>query len=361
MNLVFICDNNYALPTRTAINSVIRNKKTETELKIYVVAVDLSPENIKKFKTLATHNVSIEVIEKTNSFAHVGLDHIYVSKAALFKFSLPELLPDDKVLYLDGDIIVQEDLSGLYNTNISGHYVAAVKDMAGMVLEKHHIRLNHHNYFNSGVMLLNLKKMREDNITEKLLDAKRKDTLGHFMDQDALNLVFNENIVYLPPIYNFMAANLTQFSTDEIKNFYNTETLASPVIMHLTNVIKPWNNISATNSELWLQYVLPEDLGCVLKNYFHNLNIDDLQDINENIKRLSYENKRLNEKIKKLQKSKISARCKRLLKKLFYKNKNNKKKFRLFGIPLCSLKKQPGKKVFKILGIKFSFKDKVDK
>lgn len=361
MNLVFICDNNYALPTRTAINSVIKNKKPDTKLHIYIIAVDLTTENIKKFKTLATHNVSIEVIEKTNSFAHVGLDHIYVSKAALFKFSLPELLPDDKVLYLDGDIIVQEDLSGLYNTNISGHYVAAVKDMAGMVLEKHHIRLNHHNYFNSGVMLLNLKKMRENNITEKLLEAKRKDTLGHFMDQDALNLVFKENVVYLPPIYNFMAANLTQFSTDEIKKFYNTETLASPIVMHLTNVIKPWNNINATNSELWLQYVLPEDLGCVLKNYFHNLNIDDLQDINENIKRLSYENKRLNEKIKKMQKSKISARCKRMLKKLFYKNKNHKKKFRLFGIPLCSLKKQPGKKVFKILGLKLSFKDKVDK
>ena len=68
MNLVFICDNNYALPIRTAINSVIRNKKTETELKIYIVAVDLTPENIKRFKTLVAHNVSIEVIEKNKQF-----------------------------------------------------------------------------------------------------------------------------------------------------------------------------------------------------------------------------------------------------------------------------------------------------
>lgn len=361
INIAFICDNNYALPTRTAVNSIINNKDTDSIINIYIIGVELSTENIEHFQKLLDKNVTIQLIEKANIYQNIGLDHIYVSKAALFKFSLPKLLPDDKVLYLDGDIIVQEDLSGLYNTNISGRYVAAVKDMAGMISGRHHIKLSHQNYFNSGVMLLNLKKMREDNITEKLLEAKRKDTWGDFMDQDALNLVFNENVVYLSPIYNFMAANLTQFSTDEIKKFYNTETLASPVVMHLTNVIKPWNNINATNAELWLQYVLPEDLGYVLKNYFHNLNIDGLQNIDESIKQLRYENKRLNEKIKKMQKSKISARCKRLLKKLFYKNKNNKKKFRLFGIPLFSLKKQPGKKVFKILGIKFSFKDKVDK
>ena len=361
INIAFICDNNYALPTRTAVNSIINNKDTDSIINIYIIGVELSTENIEHFQKLLDKNVTIQLIEKANIYQNIGLDHIYVSKAALFKFSLPKLLPDDKVLYLDGDIIVQEDLSGLYNTNISGRYVAAVKDMAGMISGRHHIKLSHQNYFNSGVMLLNLKKMREDNITEKLLEAKRKDTWGDFMDQDALNLVFNENVVYLSPIYNFMAANLTQFSTDEIKKFYNTETLASPVVMHLTNVIKPWNNINATNAELWLQYVLPEDLGYVLKNYFHNLNIDGLQNIDESIKQLRYENKRLNEKIKKMQKSKISARCKRLLKKLFYKNKNNKKKFRLFGIPLFSLKKQPGKKVFKILGLKFSFKDKVDK
>lgn len=357
MNLVFICDNNYALPTRTAINSVIRNKKTETELKIYIVAVDLSPENIKKFKTLATHNVSIEVIEKTNSFAHVGLDHIYVSKAALFKFSLPELLPDDKVLYLDGDIIVQEDLSGLYKMDISKYYAAVIRDYFAENEKQDNIRIKHQFYFNSGCMLLNLLKMRQENITCKLITYKKEAKDNFYMDQDAFNIIFNENVKYVSPEYNFF--NL-YYKFRQKQAYSELQRIINPKIIHFANN-KPWNNISATNSELWLQYVLPEDLGCVLKNYFHNLNIDDLQDINENIKRLSYENKRLNEKIKKLQKSKISARCKRLLKKLFYKNKNNKKKFRLFGIPLCSLKKQPGKKVFKILGIKFSFKDKVDK
>ena len=357
MNLVFICDNNYALPTRTAINSVIRNKKTETELKIYIVAVDLTTENIKKFKTLATHNVSIEVIEKTNSFAHVGLDHIYVSKAALFKFSLPELLPDDKVLYLDGDIIVQEDLSVLYNTNISKYYAAAIRDYFAENEKQDNIRIKHQFYFNSGCMLLNLLKMRQENITDKLITYKNGAKDNFYMDQDAFNIIFNENVKYISPEYNFF--NL-YYNLRQNQAYSELQRIINPKIIHFANN-KPWNNINATNAELWLQYVLPEDLGYVLKNYFHNLNIDGLQNIDESIKQLRYENKRLNEKIKKMQKSKISARCKRLLKKLFYKNKNNKKKFRLFGIPLCSLKKQSGKKVFKILGLKFSFKDKVDK
>ena len=98
-----------------------------------------------------------------------------VSTAALFKFDLPNLLPDsiEKVLYLDGDIIVQGDLSELYSTDISDVYAGVVKDYRGLTLKgdfNERLKINHTAYFNSGVLLLNLSLLRNDNLPEKLLN-----------------------------------------------------------------------------------------------------------------------------------------------------------------------------------------------
>ncbi|MCK7489743.1 MAG: hypothetical protein MZU79_05535 [Anaerotruncus sp.] len=90
----------------------------------------------------------------------------YVTSAAYLKFDLPDLIPNqDKVLYLDGDIIIQKDLSDLFEINIKDYYAGAVKDI-GLIDND----LNIKNYFNSGVMLLNLKLMRENNASTALLN-----------------------------------------------------------------------------------------------------------------------------------------------------------------------------------------------
>ena len=83
--------------------------------------------------------------------------HPHVSSTDFFKFDLPDVLSDwDKVLYIDTDMIIQGDLSQLFNTDLGEAYIAAVKDMAGMALESHHNRLGLGNYFNAGMMLMNL-------------------------------------------------------------------------------------------------------------------------------------------------------------------------------------------------------------
>lgn len=177
INIAFICDNNYALPARTAINSIIKNKDTNSFVKIYIIGVELSAENIAHFQKISGKDVAVQLIEKANIYQDVGLNHIYVSKAALFKFTLAKIIAEDKVLYLDDDVIVEQSLTDFYNTDISQHYAAVINDF---LAEKYgdNKRLNHKNYFNSGVMLLNLRKLREDNIPTKLLEYKKKTTVN---------------------------------------------------------------------------------------------------------------------------------------------------------------------------------------
>lgn len=249
-------DNNYVIATVVTITSLLKNKNKDSKYEIRVLGNNLTPENIKLIE-----KTGVKVIPHQSSFSKFEGTHLFVSSTDLFKFDLADALSDwDKVLYLDTDMIIQGDLSELFGTDLGDNYVAAVKDMAGMVSENHHNRIGHLNYFNAGMMLLNLKKMREDNIRDKLIDYKLNKDSGHFMSQDALNVVFDEKVVYLHPKYNFMAPNMQSYKDQQVCEFYdisqneykNMKTDAT--ILHLTNQKKPWNFKEIYGSELWHKY-----------------------------------------------------------------------------------------------------------
>lgn len=249
-------DNNYVIPAIVTITSILKNKKKASDYEIIVLGNNLTSKNINLLQ-----KTGVKFIPHNSSFDKFEGKHDFVSSTDLFKFDLPNVLKDwDKVLYIDTDMIIQDDLSELFNTDLSDNYVAAVKDMTGMVNEDHHNRLNLQNYFNAGLMLLNLKKMREDNISEKLYYYKFNEDCGHFMSQDALNKIFNEKVIWLNPKYNYMGPNLQQFSDEGISKFYNLsleeyiQIKEKPVIVHLTNKNKPWNYKKTWGKKLWMKY-----------------------------------------------------------------------------------------------------------
>ncbi len=251
-------DNNYCLPTIVTLASLFENKNPESDYEVRVLGNRLTDKNIKLLeKQLQGRG---RVIPHISSLSKFEGTHPHVSSTDLFKFDLPDVLSDwDKVLYIDTDMIIQSDLSQLFNTDLGDAYIAAVKDMAGMH-ENHHNRLGLKNYFNAGMMLMNLKKMRAEKIGEKLTDYKLHKDSGHFMSQDALNDTFHENVVWLSPKYNWMAPNQTSFSAQEIADFYGiTETSVknmddTAVIVHLTNKKKPWVYKNTWGHNLWKKY-----------------------------------------------------------------------------------------------------------
>lgn len=225
VNIVFICDEKFIIPTVTAITSLIENKNKDTVYTVYVVTNNLSVNSIgifNKFNNI--ENINIKIIEKSADYSKISNKTLYVTKSAMLKFELGNILSNlDKVLYLDGDVIVQKDLLELYNTELTNEYAAVVKDFFVMNRLKPSIfeRLNiaPREYFNSGVMLLNLVKIREDNIVEKLFEY-RENGLNVFMDQDALNVVFGDYVKYLDVHNNFLITYSTSFSTKEINNYF---------------------------------------------------------------------------------------------------------------------------------------------
>lgn len=195
VNICMITDDNYIMPTAVAIHSMIVNKGSE-KYNFYIITSNLSDNSENEFKKFERDDVSVTIIREDADKRFSGLhqftkDSICVASiSALLKFLIPDLLSSlDKVLYLDGDLIVQKDLYELYSIDLEDNYVAAVPDSSNLYW-KNNFNTIVRNYFNSGVMVLNLKKMRENNIKDVLIETKRNLTDTSLMDQNVFNIVF---------------------------------------------------------------------------------------------------------------------------------------------------------------------------
>lgn len=269
--IILTSDNNYVLPTKSTIKSIVRNSKEK--ININIIAVEISEENKKILNSFATNNISITLIEKKNEFSELGPMHRHVSKADLFKFKFPSIFSDyDKVLYIDGDIIVNEGFEEIFNFNIDDYYGAVVQDMIAVVEDKWNEKFNHAKYFNAGMMYLNLKKMREDNISEKLIEYKKNDPDTHFMSQSALNAVIGDKMLYLPPKFNFLTTYTVKYDKSTVAKFYEIsdeeveKTYAKPYFYHFTDKNKVWKSINAPKFEDWIPYADSELFAKILKD-----------------------------------------------------------------------------------------------
>gem|GEM_PF-90524 len=268
--LCFITDNNFVIPTAVAITSIIKNKSASTGYRIYIVCDKLFRKNRRKFLSYKDSSVEIKII-KTSSGKFHNL-HTYDNNAsciatisALLKFEIPNLIHnEDRILYLDGDILVKDDLTMLYNTNIENIYAAVCRD-TGIIYNDRLKKINVTNYFNSGVMLLNLKKLRDDKSCDILLQTKKNMTNFNLMDQDVFNIVFNNNIEILDIKYNFLCLNLKRavahgkVSIGELNNLFGSKYASlsdveqSAVILHFSSKDKPWKYTNDYTDE-WFDY-----------------------------------------------------------------------------------------------------------
>lgn len=257
VHAVFITDSGYALPTAVAISSMLRHRAEGTRYKISVVCNGLDEHDAALFGCFGP---AVEILAVGNRYAHLFSEHHHVSEAALLKFDLPTLFPaDERILYLDGDILVLDDLYDLWNTELDGKFAAVVKDYA-YCLRGSGTMLGHSAYFNSGVMLLNSAKLREIDIAAKLLDAKKHEPVDSFMDQTAFNMVLGDNVEYLPPKYNMLQTSFRKqggTSFKKIADFYEVgegcfeRMFEHPAVLHLAGKLKPWSSRFAPSYEKW--------------------------------------------------------------------------------------------------------------
>jgi len=268
-------DNNYTLQLIVALTSMLENAKDSTFYEINIlVPGNFREENKNKILNLKQRykdKLEIEFIDMGKKFENSRVTG-HFTKAIFYRLNLPSIKNNlNKILYLDSDIIVMQDLSELYNTDITNYYIAGIPDRLRSRFDFKSVRYikkiglkSSENYVNSGVLLMNLEKMRRDNLQEKFqrfVDIKvNRERVSVCPDQDALNSVCFDKILSLPFKFNLQVGFdvNTPYKVNEGARCLSekewNEALENPVIIHYTSKQKPWKTSNIDFLREWWSY-----------------------------------------------------------------------------------------------------------
>lgn len=214
--IVLSCDNKYAPLMYTTMVSILENGFKNTYYTFYL----LVPSNFSKNNENIILGINnkykcyIHFIYINNIFENLSMKISHITLPTYYRLLIGELLPQefDKCIYLDVDLCVRKDLSELFSIDIKDNYIAGVVSPIYYFDEaKHCKRLNltsMKKYINGGVLVMNLKQIRKDNMTQKFIELSKKNYDSQ--DQDVLNVACYEKIFILPPKYNAIVWRLKE-------------------------------------------------------------------------------------------------------------------------------------------------------
>lgn len=273
IHISFCTDSNYVMPTGVAMISVCENNKS-ADLFFHLVITDENNDKdvvLNKFQPL--EDIAIKYHSRCkyyfidsaelSSFECSGVEH--VSTAGFARVFIPELLDStiSKVLYLDCDVVVNNSLNDLWDTILEDDCpFAAVTDAnGGSAIYRRELQMPLTvEYYNSGVLLMNLDCWRNNDYTRKSIECASEHKFP-FLDQDMLNYLFAAKVKSLPIKYNYQT--LFEFTSpmywmvdykyvDEIKRIIAGDE--SPVIIHYISNNKPWKDEWCPRREIWSSY-----------------------------------------------------------------------------------------------------------
>lgn len=181
-------------------------------------------------------------VDDEELLAMTGRGHI--SRATFFRLALPRIAPatTQRVLYLDSDLIVMRDVQELWNCNMRGAPIAAVCD-SGMdwkpFADAWNLPAAQGPYFNAGVLLIDLDRVRREGTFDRAIDILRANALT-YMDQDALNIAHWGRWRPLDAVWNVQHTMLLGGAAPDVPREMMPAPSAQPGIIHYTGRNKPW-------------------------------------------------------------------------------------------------------------------------
>ena len=297
--ICFASDNNYAPYLAVAIKSLIENANKDLFYEIYILNDNIETFNKNRILEMVNKNIYIRFIE-INLYIKPNIkDKFYIfghfSQSIYSRFFIPIIFKHfEKILYLDCDLIILDDIAKLYNLKFfENEFLLAAHDtiMRLNTLKKDNsvefwknylknkLKLkNIHNYFQSGVLLFNIESWIKYNYTEKCIDILTQIENPKYPDQDVLNSVCQDNVRFIDLNWNVEWCIPIYYSKEEIeffeKNIYRFyEVYDSPKIMHYCGHEKPWTNPNYPKANLWWKYARMTDFyeEIIYKNCSNNI------------------------------------------------------------------------------------------
>lgn len=262
IHIAITINEDFILPACVMLTSLLENN-TKNQLHIHVLTnsksykLQLIKRTLKRYECVYTFHVLDKAIEEKISKFSLSAHADFVNYYRIF---FPDILDNsiEKILYLDVDMIINTDISELYNIDISNYALAAADEDNENAVHFLNIPFEY-DYFNSGVLLMNLKKFREENLIQKISDFILANEEKLFSwDQDAFNAVLHTQRLALDHKWN-----VTLKVARKLKD-------TPPNIVHFTGMHKAWHPHYCEHpyKQLYFDYLKKDVVLQFLNKYF---------------------------------------------------------------------------------------------
>lgn len=261
MNILLTLDRNYLPPMQVLLASLFINNPGES-FDIYVVADGFTPEDHAHVISLCArfqaryHPLTIDEAWFTDAPTLR-----YYSRAMYYRLLAAQILPEhlDRILYLDPDMLVIGSIRALYETDMGENLYAACihRGLVDLSTPVNKVRLSTYEtegYFNSGMLLMNLPRIRKQVLPQVIFDYVRDNrTLLVLPDQDVLNGLYGEHILSLDEqLYNYDVRKYREYRLISSGEHDAAWVMENTVILHFCGKRKPWKQ--RTNSRFFMLY-----------------------------------------------------------------------------------------------------------
>lgn len=251
---VYACDDNYAALTAISAVSLLRHNPGA---RICVLGYGLKPASVQLIQDrIERQDGDFRILDATTRIAALAKEGCtsYVSYAVYTRIFIPELLPDEdsRILYLDSDTLVADDLSPLFERDLHGHPLALAPDVVHPKYKNVIGLPDACTYYNTGVLLMDLATWRTCNCTARLLEElAHPHGLNPLGDQDIIVRTLNSEIEPLEPRWNFLSQYfLLRRPIDAAVYHFSGHTLGRPWYTSSRHPLREAYRQAAADAEL---------------------------------------------------------------------------------------------------------------
>jgi lipopolysaccharide biosynthesis glycosyltransferase len=282
VTICLACNNEYIKYTSVLLASIYANSGPDSFYDIVILHRDITETSRRVCKTMFDNadNFLLRFCDVSRNFD--AYHDVYISRhltyEAYYRFFIPDIFKGyDKVLYLDCDMIADADVAELFEADLTGKYIGAVRDAGFIILanspnpDSLHVDTlgalqfseeEIYGYFNSGLILFNIAEVKKDFTVEKMFETALSRQWS-FHDQDTLNFLFKGKAHYFDVAWNLSWYSIGErtFLTGEepaIVNEWATAAIKAPKLIHFSGQAKPWRpkafNLSNFTVNLFWKY-----------------------------------------------------------------------------------------------------------
>lgn len=250
--IFFACDEHFVKYTCVAIRSLMANASKQYQYHIHILCTHISEEKKQKAYALATDYVKITFDDVSRELSALKSRlHIrdYYSVTTYYRIFIADKFPQyDKIIYLDSDMIVLQDISELYFTDLCGDAVGAVRDQVIIQTEifseyaEKVLGIDRNSYFNAGMLVMDCNIFRKNQMLDQFVELLNSYAFVVAQDQDYLNVLCEGSVFWLNPKWNVETYGKLPVPIEDT------------AIIHYNLANKPWHYKDALYADYFWKY-----------------------------------------------------------------------------------------------------------